>query len=126
MHQTPKVLEMQERARGPLSPCQVWCGSDFTCRRGGQKRLCPFVCLSVTLLNVRDCAPNFAMKALECRNDFHAIGWEKVCSSPHVFNFLRLLPIGNTTKCRSPKMAKIGVFAATGRQNKPIETDFRR
>ena len=24
-----------------------------------------FVCLSVTLLNVRDCAPDFAMKALE-------------------------------------------------------------
>jgi len=23
MHQTPKVLEVQERARGPLSPCQV-------------------------------------------------------------------------------------------------------
>jgi len=34
----PKVLEMQERARGPLLPCQVWSGSDFTRRRGGQKR----------------------------------------------------------------------------------------
>ena len=32
------------------------------------------VCLSVTLLNVRDCAPNFAMKALEYRNDFDAVG----------------------------------------------------
>ena len=29
MRQTPKVLEVQERARGPLSPCQVWWGSDF-------------------------------------------------------------------------------------------------
>ena len=38
MHQTPKVLEVQERARGPLSPCQVWWGSDFTRRRGDQKR----------------------------------------------------------------------------------------
>jgi len=38
MPQTPKVLEAQERARGPLSPCQVWWGSDFTCRRGGQNR----------------------------------------------------------------------------------------
>ena len=27
------------------------------------------VCLFVTLLNVRDCAPDFAMKALEYRND---------------------------------------------------------
>ena len=26
---------------------------------------CLFVCLFVTLLNVRDCAPDFAMKALE-------------------------------------------------------------
>jgi len=31
------------------------------------------VCLSVTLLNVRDCAPDFAMKALEYRNDFDTI-----------------------------------------------------
>ena len=38
---------------------------------------CLFVCLSilsVTLLNVRVCAPDFAMKALEYRNDFDAIG----------------------------------------------------
>ena len=31
------------------------------------------VCLSVTLLNVRVCAPDFAMKALEYRNDFDAV-----------------------------------------------------
>ena len=30
------------------------------------------VCLSVTLLNVRDCAPDFVMSALEYRNDFDA------------------------------------------------------
>jgi len=33
-----------------------------------------FVCLSVTLLNVRDCAPDFAMKALEYRNGSDAVG----------------------------------------------------
>ena len=33
-----------------------------------------FVCLFVTLLNVRDCAPDFAMKALEYRNDFDTVG----------------------------------------------------
>jgi len=38
MRQTTRVLEMQERTRGPLSPCQVWLGLDFTRRRGGQKR----------------------------------------------------------------------------------------
>ena len=33
-----------------------------------------FVCLSVTLLNVRVCAPDFAMKALEHKHDFDAVG----------------------------------------------------
>jgi len=32
------------------------------------------VCLFVTLLNVRVCAPDVAMKALEYRNDFDAVG----------------------------------------------------
>jgi len=63
-----KVFEMQERARGPLSPCQVWWGSDFTrCR---DVPLPGRTCLFVTLLNVRVCAPDFAIKALEYRNDF--------------------------------------------------------
>ena len=35
---------------------------------------CLSVRLSVTLLNVRVCAPDFAMKALEYRNDFDAVG----------------------------------------------------
>ena len=73
------VLEVRERVRGPLSPCQVWWGSDFTRPRGLPKTLsflsvCLSVCLSVTLLNVRVCAPDFAMKALEYRNDFDAVG----------------------------------------------------
>ena len=36
--------------------------------------VCLFVCLFVTLLNVIDCAPDFAMKPLEYRNDFDAVG----------------------------------------------------
>ena len=32
------------------------------------------VCLLVTLLNIKDCAPDFAMKASEYRNDFDAVG----------------------------------------------------
>ena len=32
------------------------------------------VCLSITLLNIRDCAPDFAKKALEYRNDFDTDG----------------------------------------------------
>ena len=33
-----------------------------------------FVCLFVTLLDVIVCAADFAMKALEYRNDFDAVG----------------------------------------------------
>ena len=36
--------------------------------------VCLFVCLFVTLVNVRDCAHDFAKKALEYRNDFDTIG----------------------------------------------------
>ena len=32
------------------------------------------LCLSITVLNVSDCAPNFVMKALEYRNNFDADG----------------------------------------------------
>ena len=32
------------------------------------------VAKNVTLLNVRDCAPDFAMKVLEYRNDFDTVG----------------------------------------------------
>ena len=71
----------------------------------------PIACLSVTLLNIRDCAPDFAMKALQYRNDLDAIAWGKVCSCASVFNFLRLLPSGNTTKCWSPKNGKILGFS---------------
>jgi len=69
------VLEVQEHARGPLSPCQIWWGLDFT-HHWAAKKVEFFVCLSVTitLLNVRVCAPDFAMKVFEYRNDFDAIG----------------------------------------------------
>ena len=67
---------------------------------------CLFVCLSVTLLSVRVCAPDFAMKALDYRNDFDAVGQGKVCSCAPVLDFLRLMTIGDITKCRSPKNGK--------------------
>ena len=41
---------------------------------GWPKTLSLFVCLFVTLLNVRNYAPDFAMKALEYRNDFEVVG----------------------------------------------------
>jgi len=66
MRQTPKILQVQERARGPLSPCQILWGSDFT-RHLGAKNVeffCLFVCLFVTLLNVKVYPPDFATKAM--------------------------------------------------------------
>ena len=36
--------------------------------------VCLSVRLSVTLLNITVCAPDFAMKRLEYRNDFDAVG----------------------------------------------------
>ena len=68
------------------------------------------VCLFVTLLNVRVCAPDFATKALEYRNDFDTVGQGKVCSCALVLNFLRLPPTGHTTECRSPKYCKNCLF----------------
>ena len=35
---------------------------------------CLFICLFVTLLNVRDCAPDVTMKALEYTNDSGTVG----------------------------------------------------
>ena len=49
-------------------------GRGFHPLRGWPKALSFFVCLSVTLWNVRDYAPDFAMKALEQRDNFDAVG----------------------------------------------------
>ena len=49
-------------------------GARFSPAAGAAKNVEFFVCLFVTLLNVRDCAPDFAMKALEYRNDFDTVG----------------------------------------------------
>ena len=54
-----------------------FCGARISPAAGAAKKVelfvCLFVCLFVTLLNIRDCcAPDFAMKALEYRNDFDA------------------------------------------------------
>jgi len=109
---SPNVFEVQERARGPLSPCQVWWGSDFNRRRGSQKRW--VFCLSFCLfcLSVRHA---FGRQRLCDRFRHEGVGVQKrfwyrcvgkVCSCAPVFNFVRLLPTGDTTKCRIPKNGK--------------------
>jgi len=76
-----------------------------------------FVCLSVCLLvmhlNVRDCAPDFTMNALDYGNSFHAVGYGKVSSCAPLLIFFRLSPIGDSTKCQSPKTGKNWVFSPT-------------
>ena len=49
-------------------------GAQISPAAGVAKNVEFFVCLSATLLNVRVCAPDFAMKALEYRNDFDTVG----------------------------------------------------
>jgi len=75
------VLEVQERARGfeVLYHHAKFGGARISPAAGVAKNvefffICLSVCLSVTLLNVRVCAPDFAMKTLEYRNDFDAVG----------------------------------------------------
>jgi len=71
--------------------------------------------------NVEFSVRRFAMKALEYRNNFDVVGSGKVCSRAPVFNFLTLMPTGDTTKWQSPKNGKNwGGVAGRGRQNKPI------
>ena len=73
-------------------------GARISSADGVAKEVELFVCLSVCLF-VTLCAPDFAMKALEYKNDFDTVGQGKVCSCVPVCNFLRLPPIGDTTKC---------------------------
>jgi len=75
MHRTPKVFEVQERVRGALSLCQAWWARISPAVGAVQNvEFYSFVCLCVTLLNVRVYAPYFAMKALEYRNGVDALG----------------------------------------------------
>ena len=48
-------------------------GGRISSATGAEKNV-EFFCMSVTLLNVRVSSPDFAMKALENRNDFDAVG----------------------------------------------------
>jgi len=81
MRQTPNVLEVKNVLE-VLYHHAKFDGARISTAAGVAKNVefsvCLFVCLSVclfvTLLNVRDCAPDFAMKALEYRNDFDAVG----------------------------------------------------
>ena len=67
----PKVLE-----HALSSITMKFSGARISPAAGAAKNVGVYfsVCLFVMLLNVRDCAPDFAMKALEYRNDFDTVG----------------------------------------------------
>ena len=75
MHQTPKRFRGQERLE-VFYHHDKFGGARIPSAAGVAKTLifCLSDCLFVTLLNVRDCAPDFAMKSLEYRNDFDTVG----------------------------------------------------
>jgi len=82
-------------------------GARISSAAGAAKNV-EFFCLSVTLLKVRNCAPDFDVKALGYRNYFDTFAQGKLCSSAPVFNFLRLPPTGDTIKTsNSNKKASI-------------------
>jgi len=72
--QAPVFKLPRGRFEVPRSARATRCTDDGEIWQGPLLHVCLSVCLSVTLLNVRVCAPDFAMKALEYRNDFDAVG----------------------------------------------------
>jgi len=84
-------------------------------RRGGQKVLSFFVC--PPLFDVRDCAPDFAMKALEYRNDFDNVRYRGRIAVMHVCStFSDRRQLATPQNAEKNKMVKYGVFAARWRQ----------
>jgi len=49
-------------------------GAQISPAAGAAKNVVFCLCLFVTLSNVRDCAPDIAMKALDHKNDFDTVG----------------------------------------------------
>jgi len=72
--------------------------------------VCLSVYLFVTLLNVRVCAPDFAMKALEYRNDFDALGRKRFVVVHSCSTFSDCRQLATPLNAEVQKMAKIRVF----------------
>jgi len=83
-----------------------------------------FVCVSIAFLNNRDCAHDFAVKALEYRNSFDTVGYGKVCSCAPASTFFICCQTLTQQNAEVQKTAKFVVSAARVRQNKPIEMKF--
>jgi len=100
----PKVLEAQERARGPLSPCQVWWGSETLSFL--------FVCLCVRHA--------FERQSLCAQFREEGVGSTETILIPLdrgrfvVVHPCSTFSTGDTTKCRSKKNGKNWRFSPTG------------
>jgi len=113
MRQTPNDLEVQERARGPLSPCQVWLGSDFFTRR------------TLSFLSVRHCFSvhhAFERQSLCARFRHEGVGWstDMILMPLYSRRFVVVHPCSTSSDCRKQstslnaevqKTAKIGGFS---------------
>jgi len=64
------------------------------------------------------------MKALEHRNDFYTLARGRFVVVQPCSTFSDYCQLATALNAEVENMAKIGVFAARGRQNKPIETKF--
>jgi len=79
--------------------------------------VCLFVCLFVTLLNVRVCAPEYKTILIPLvRGRFVVV---HPCST-----FSDCRQLSTPLNAELQKTAKVGFFDTRGRQNKPIETNF--
>ena len=103
----PNVLEVQERARGPLSPCQVRWGS---LSLFFLSVLSVFLSVRHVVLNVRVCAQFGVQKQI---NDFDAVGHGKVCSCAPVFTvtFSDCFQLATRQNAEVQKNAKIWGFS---------------
>jgi len=85
---------------------------------------CLFVCLPVMLLNVRVCVPDFAIKALDTETILLPLDRGRFVVVHPCSTFSDCCQLAIPLNAEVENTAKIGVFAARGRQNKPIEMKF--
>ena len=71
---------------------------------------CLSVCLFVTLLNVRVCAPDFAMKTLEYRNDFDVVDRGRFVVVHSCSTFADCCEMATPPNAEVQKTSKIGGF----------------
>ena len=125
MRQTPKSFQGARTCSGSSTPCQVWWGLDFTRRRDGEKRwvFCLSVCSSCFWMSefVRQISPwrHWSTETILIPLDRGRFAVVHPCST-----FSDCCQLATQLNAEVKKTAKIGVFAATGRQNKLIETKF--